>query len=111
MKTTSTIPNDFGLDRPAPVTRRRGPAHRVVDGPGGRVASVHVDRHRGALQDVRQLGRLFGHDKVEGVATTNGGKTLYLSNDDDFGVDTIAVAPDGLWTVHQKVLPALKSPN
>jgi hypothetical protein len=33
-------------------------------------------------------------------------KTLYLSNDDDFGIDTIAVDPDGAWTVHQKTLPA-----
>lgn len=50
-------------------------------------------------------GAFFGHDKVEGVATANGGKTVYLSNDDDFGIDTIAVDPDGKWTVHQKVLP------
>ena len=38
-------------------------------------------------------------------ATTNGGKTLWISNDNDFGIDTIAVDPSGLWTVHQKVLP------
>jgi hypothetical protein len=50
-------------------------------------------------------GKFFGHDKVEGVATTDGGRTLYLSNDDDFGIDTIAVEPDGKWTVHQKTLP------
>lgn len=50
-------------------------------------------------------GAFFGHDKVEGIATTDGGRTLYLSNDDDFGIDTIAVDPDGRWTVHQKVLP------
>ncbi|NEA34837.1 esterase-like activity of phytase family protein [Streptomyces sp. SID13031] len=50
-------------------------------------------------------GRFFAHDKVEGVATTDGGRTLYLSNDDDFGIDTIVVDPDGKWTVHQKVLP------
>jgi hypothetical protein len=56
-------------------------------------------------------GKLFGHDKVEGVATTDGGKTLYLSNDDDFGIDTIAVDPSGLWTVHQKVLSATGQPD
>ena len=50
-------------------------------------------------------GAFFAHDKVEGVATADAGKTLYLSNDDDFGIDTIAVDPDGKWTVHQKVLP------
>jgi hypothetical protein len=75
-------------------------------------AGVHVALKQPYLEVgtlVSQLdptGALFGHDKVEGVATTNGGKTLYLSNDDDFGIDTIAVDPDGTWTVHQKVLPA-----
>jgi hypothetical protein len=51
-------------------------------------------------------GGFFAHDKVEGVATTDAGKTLYLSNDDDFGIDTISVDPDGTWTVHQKTLPS-----
>jgi Esterase-like activity of phytase len=80
-------------------------------------AGVHVAAKQPYLQVgalVTQLdpsGKLFGHDKVEGVATTNGGKTLYLSNDDDFGIDTIAVDLDGLWTVHQKVLPATGQPD
>jgi hypothetical protein len=80
-------------------------------------AGVHVAQKTPYLQVgtlVTQLdpsGKLFGHDKVEGVATTDGGKTLYLSNDDDFGIDTIAVDPDGLWTVHQKVLPATGQPD
>jgi hypothetical protein len=56
-------------------------------------------------------GAFFAHDKVEGVATTDAGKTLYLSNDDDFGIDTIAVDPDGTWTVHQKVLPSTGQPD
>ncbi|MFI1097581.1 esterase-like activity of phytase family protein [Streptomyces sp. NPDC020917] len=51
-------------------------------------------------------GSFFAHDKVEGVATADGGRTLYLSNDDDFGIDTIAVDPDGTWTVHRKVIPS-----
>ncbi|MEU0873166.1 esterase-like activity of phytase family protein [Nocardia brasiliensis] len=41
----------------------------------------------GAL--VRELdanGKFFGHDKIEGVATTDGGKTLYIANDSDFGL-------------------------
>ena len=80
-------------------------------------AGVHVAQKQPYLEVgtlVTQLdpsGKLFGHDKVEGVATTDGGKTVYLSNDDDFGVDTIAVDPDGLWTVHQKVLPATGQPD
>ncbi|HEU0242000.1 MAG TPA: esterase-like activity of phytase family protein [Micromonosporaceae bacterium] len=75
-------------------------------------AGVHVAQKQPYLNIgtlVSQLdpsGALFGHDKVEGVATADAGKTLYLSNDDDFGIDTIVVDPDGTWTVHQKVLPA-----
>ncbi|GHJ39769.1 esterase-like activity of phytase family protein [Streptomyces sp. TS71-3] len=81
-------------------------AFAALDGAG-----VHVARKRSYLGVgtlVTQLdpsGAFFPHDKVEGVATTNAGKTLYLSNDDDFGIDTIVVDPDGTWTVHQKVLP------
>ncbi|MBV2356954.1 esterase-like activity of phytase family protein [Streptomyces sp. J2-1] len=75
-------------------------------------AGVHVAQKQPYLNVgtlVSQLdptGAFFGHDKVEGVATTDAGKTLYLSNDDDFGIDNIAVDPDGKWTVHQKVLPS-----
>jgi len=82
-------------------------------------AGVHVAQKQPYLQIgtlVSQLdptGAFFGHDKVEGVATTDAGKTLYLSNDDDFGIDYIGncgdAAPcteaDGSWAVHQKVLP------
>jgi hypothetical protein len=56
-------------------------------------------------------GAFFSHDKVEGVATSDGGKTLYLSNDDDFGVDVIVVDPNGTWTVRQKVLPPTGQPD
>ncbi len=31
-------------------------------------------------------GRFFGHDKIEGIATTDGGKTVYIANDSDFGL-------------------------
>ncbi|WP_084530007.1 esterase-like activity of phytase family protein [Nocardia crassostreae] len=34
-------------------------------------------------------GKFFGHDKIEGVATTDGGKTLYIANDSDFGLEGI----------------------
>ena len=83
-------------------------------------AGIHVAQKQPYLQVgtlVSQLdpaGALFGHDKVEGVASTDAGKTLYLSNDDDFGIDYIGdngdanptPDPDGTWGVHQKVLPA-----
>ncbi len=49
-------------------------------------------------------GFFFGHDKIEGVATTDGGKTVYLSNDSDFGLDHTNEAA-GPYTLHQKTLP------
>lgn len=80
-------------------------------------AGVHVAQKQAYL-DVGSLvsqldpsGAFFGHDKVEGVATADAGRTLYLSNDDDFGIDSIAVDPDGTWTVHQKTLPATGRPD
>ncbi|WP_377270425.1 esterase-like activity of phytase family protein [Peterkaempfera sp. SMS 1(5)a] len=82
------------------------PALAALTGAGVNVAQKQPYLNVGTL--VSQLdptGAFFAHDKVEGVATADGGRTLYLSNDDDFGIDTIAVDPDGTWTVHQKVLP------
>jgi hypothetical protein len=78
----------------------------TLTGAGVQVALKQPAVNVGAL--VSQLdptGKFFGHDKVEGVATTDGGRTLYVSNDNDFGIDSIVVDPDGKWTVHQKVLP------
>ena len=83
-------------------------------------AGVHVAQKQPYLQvgtllsQLDPTGAFFGHDKVEGVATTDAGQTLYLSNDDDFGIDYIGncgdAAPcpeaDGTWAVHQKVIPA-----
>jgi hypothetical protein len=39
------------------------------------------------LNQLDPSGAFFSHDKIEGVATTDGGQTLYLSNDSDFGMD------------------------
>jgi hypothetical protein len=49
-------------------------------------------------------GGFFGHDKVEGVATIDKGKTLWVSNDNDFGLNgvTNTAAPFQLGV---KVLP------
>lgn len=33
-----------------------------------------------------EQGRFFGHDKIEGIATTDGGRTVYIANDSDFGL-------------------------
>ncbi|MDX3073472.1 esterase-like activity of phytase family protein [Streptomyces sp. MI02-7b] len=78
----------------------------ALTGAGVNVAQKQPYVNVGTL--VSQLdptGAFFAHDKVEGVATTDGGRTLYLANDDDFGIDSIVVDPDGTWTVHQKTLP------
>ena len=80
------------------------------------------------LNQLDPSGAFFSHDKIEGVATTDGGKTLYLSNDSDFGMDhllgqdeaaceasgltdTTTCAPvkdpaTGQYLVHQKTLDA-----
>ncbi|HEY2079962.1 MAG TPA: esterase-like activity of phytase family protein, partial [Streptosporangiaceae bacterium] len=80
------------------------------------------------LNQMDPSGAFFSHDKIEGVATTDGGKTVYLSNDSDFGMDhllgqdeaaceasgetdTTACAPvkdpaTGQYLVHQKTLNA-----
>ncbi|EWM17101.1 esterase-like activity of phytase family protein [Kutzneria sp. 744] len=50
-------------------------------------------------------GAFFGHDKVEGVATPDHGRTLVVSNDSDFGIDGVAnTAPP--FQLHAKTTPA-----
>ncbi|WP_261554635.1 esterase-like activity of phytase family protein [Frankia tisae] len=80
------------------------------------------------LNTLDPSGALFGHDKIEGIAALDGGRTLYLANDSDFGMDhllgqdeaaceasglsdTTACAPvtsttTGKYLVHQKTLDA-----
>ncbi|WP_238846143.1 esterase-like activity of phytase family protein [Nocardia terpenica] len=41
----------------------------------------------GLVDSLDPSGKFFGHDKIEGVATRDGGKTLYIANDSDFGLD------------------------
>jgi hypothetical protein len=40
----------------------------------------------GLLAELNDKGEFFGHDKIEGVATPDGGKTLVIANDSDFGL-------------------------
>lgn len=79
------------------------------------------------FQDVDPTGAFFPHDKIEGIATTDGGRTLWIANDSDFGIDhlsgadpaaceeaglddTTACAPvkgeDGRFLIHAKTLDA-----
>lgn len=38
------------------------------------------------LTELNPEGKFFGHDKVEGVVTPDGGRTLIISNDSDYGL-------------------------
>lgn len=38
------------------------------------------------LTQLNGKGEFFGHDKIEGLATPDGGKTLVIANDSDFGL-------------------------
>jgi hypothetical protein len=58
----------------------------------------------GLVTQTDPRGFFFGHDKIEGVATVDGGKTLYLANDSDFGLDRTN-EDKGPYTLHQKTLP------
>ncbi len=40
----------------------------------------------GLLTELNPRGEFFGHDKVEGVVTPDGGQTLIISNDSDYGL-------------------------
>jgi Esterase-like activity of phytase/Bacterial Ig domain len=44
----------------------------------------------GMLTQLNGKGEFFGHDKVEGLATPDGGRTLMISNDSDFGLVGLA---------------------
>jgi hypothetical protein len=51
-------------------------------------SSLHFDL--GAfLTRIDPTGGFFGHDKIEGLAAFDGGKTLVFSNDSDFGIDGV----------------------
>jgi len=58
----------------------------------------------GMLLALDPAGGFFSHDKVEGVATTDAGATVVLSNDSDFGIDGITnVTPP--FQLHPKTSP------
>jgi len=38
------------------------------------------------LVELNAKGEFFGHDKIEGLATPDGGKTIVIANDSDFGL-------------------------
>jgi hypothetical protein len=69
--------------------------------PVGKILDVDLGA---LLTKLDPTGGFFGHDKIEGVATTDGGRTIVISNDNDFGIDGVTndAAP---WQLHAKTLP------
>ncbi|MFF4487542.1 hypothetical protein ACFY0F_13775 [Streptomyces sp. NPDC001544] len=57
----------------------------------------------GLVSSLDPTGGFFGHDKIEGVATTDGGRTVVVSNDSDFGVSGSTPTPP--YALHAKTLP------
>jgi uncharacterized protein involved in tellurium resistance len=53
---------------------------------------VDIDAVLAAVDPSRTL---FSHDKMEGVAVLDGGKTLVISNDSDFGISSAISAAGG----------------
>jgi Esterase-like activity of phytase len=64
----------------------------------------------GLLTSIDPAGRFFAHDKIEGVVALDGGRTVVISNDSDFGIDGArSAAADGVsppYTLHAKITPA-----
>ncbi len=58
----------------------------------------------GLVTRLDPTGGFFGHDKVEGVAALDGGRTLVVSNDNDFGIDGLTNSTPP-FALHAKVLP------
>lgn len=58
----------------------------------------------GLLHTLSPGGDFFGHDKIEGIVALDGGKTLMIANDSDFGL--AAVSPDTPpFHLEPKILP------
>ncbi len=58
----------------------------------------------GLVWDLDPEGGFFAHDKIEGVATTDGGTTLVLANDSDFGISGV-VGDEPPYQLEPKLLP------
>ncbi|HEX4346737.1 MAG TPA: ExeM/NucH family extracellular endonuclease, partial [Vicinamibacterales bacterium] len=59
----------------------------------------------GLVTSIDPNGGFFGHDKIEGVAALNGGATIVVSNDSDFGIDGLADSSRTPYTLHAKIVP------
>ncbi|ADP78915.1 esterase-like activity of phytase family protein [Pseudofrankia inefficax] len=59
----------------------------------------------GLVSTLDPTGGFFGHDKVEGVATTDHGRTVVVSNDSDFGISGLTQTATTPFTLQAKILP------
>ncbi|WP_232079377.1 esterase-like activity of phytase family protein [Mycobacterium conspicuum] len=59
------------------------------------------------LRSLSPNGDFFGHDKVEGLLTADGGKTLIIANDSDFGLAGLADGSSATppFALKPKILP------
>jgi len=77
----------------------------VLAGVGIRTAAKTLKLDLGGfLTELNSAGMLFGHDRVEGMATPDGGSTIVLSNDSDFGLLGLGPASEP-GTLKPKTLP------
>jgi hypothetical protein len=58
----------------------------------------------GLTTAIDPAGKVFGHDKVEGVAVLDRGRRLVISNDSDFGISGLATTTPP-YTLQEKVQP------
>lgn len=59
------------------------------------------------LRSLSANGDFFGHDQVEGLFSPDGGKTLMIANDSDFGISGLAAASAATppFQLKPKILP------
>jgi hypothetical protein len=57
------------------------------------------------LLSLDSQGRFYSHDKIEGVATLDGGREIVISNDSDFGISGVTNAAPP-WQLQEKISPA-----
>jgi hypothetical protein len=58
----------------------------------------------GLVSALDPTGGFFGHDKVEGVTTLDGGRTIVVSNDSDFAISGLTGTTPP-FTLTAKILP------
>jgi hypothetical protein len=58
----------------------------------------------GLVSALDPSGGFFGHDKIEGVTTLDGGRTIVVSNDSDFGISGLT-GDTPPFTLTPKILP------